>query len=96
MVHKHLYFTNAESRSTITVRIITAIFFPAESQLETYIKYMLGRLLGFLKNEKTHQSFRFGFRKRSDINSQWVVQYVIRIFNINNLLVKLLINNFCR
>lgn len=53
-------------------------------------------MLRFLKNEKIHQSFRFGFRKRSDINSQWVVQYVIRIFNINNLLVKLLINNFCR
>lgn len=47
MVHKHLYFTNSESFSTITVRIITAIFFPAESQLDTYIKYMLG----FLKNE---------------------------------------------
>lgn len=92
MVHKHLYFTNSESCSTITVRIITAIFFPAESQLDTYIKYMLG----FLKNEKIHQSFRFGFRKRADITSQWVVQYVIRIFNINNLLVKLLINNFCR
>lgn len=92
MVHKHLYFTNPESCSTITVRIITAIFFPAESQLDTYIKYMLG----FLKNGKIHQSFRFGFRKRSDITSQWVVQYVIRIFNINNLLVKLLINNFCR
>ena len=92
MVHKHLYFTNPESCSTITVRIITAIFFPAESQLDTYIKYMLG----FLKNEKIHQSFRVGFRKRSDITSQWVVQYVIRIFNINNLLVKLLINNFCR
>jgi len=67
-------------------------FFPAESQLDTYIKYMLG----FLKNEKIHQSFRSGFRKRSHITSQWVVQYVIRIFNINNLLVKLLINNFCR
>lgn len=67
-------------------------FFPAESQLDTYIKFMLR----FLENEKIHQSFRFGFRKRSDINSQWVVQYVIRIFNINNLLVKLLINNFCR
>ena len=53
-------------------------------------------MLGFLKNEKIHQSFRFGFRKRSDITSQSVVQYVIRIFNINNLLVKLLINNFCR
>ena len=53
-------------------------------------------MLGFLKNEKIHRSFRFGFRKRSDITSQWVVQYVIRIFNINNLLVKLLINNFCR
>ena len=92
MVHKHLYFTNPESCSTITVRIITAIFFPAESQLDTYIKYMLG----FLKNEKIRQSFRFGFRKRSDITSQWVVQYVIRIFNINNLFVKLLINNFCR
>ena len=92
MVHKHLYFTNPESCSTITVRIITAIFFPAESQLDTYIKFMLR----FLENEKIHQSFRFGFRKRSDINSQWVVQYVIRIFNINNLLVKLLINNFCR
>lgn len=92
MVHKHLYFTNPESCSTITVRIRTAIFFPAESQLDTYIKYMLG----FLKNGKIHQSFRFGFRKRSDITSQWVVQYVIRIFNINNLLVKLLINNFCR
>lgn len=92
MVHKHLYFTNPESCSTITVRIITAIFFPAESQLDTYIKYMLG----FLKNGKIHQSFRFGFRKRSDITSQWVVQYVIRIFNINNLLVKLLINYFCR
>lgn len=91
MVHKHLYFTNPESCSTITVHIITAIFFPAESQLDTYIKYMLG----FLKNEKIH-SFRFGFRKRSDITSQWVVQCVIRIFNINNLLVKLLINNFCR
>lgn len=92
MVHKHLYFTNPESCSTITVRIITAIFFPAESQLDTYIKFMLR----FLENEKIHQSFRFGFRKRSDINSQWVVQYVIRIFNINNLFVKLLINNFCR
>ena len=66
MVHKHLYFTNPESCSTITVRIITAIFFPAESQLDTYIKYMLG----FLKNEKIHRSFRFGFRKRSDITSQ--------------------------
>ena len=66
MVHKHLYFTNPESCSTITVRIITAIFFPAESQLDTYIKYMLG----FLKNEKIHQSFCFGFRKRSDITSQ--------------------------
>lgn len=92
MVHKHLYFTNPESCSTITVRIITAIFFPAESQLDTYIKFMLR----FLENEKIHQSFRFGFRKRSDITSQWVVQYVIRIFNINNLFVKLLINNFCR
>lgn len=38
--------------SAIIERIITAIFFPAESQLDTYIKYMLG----FLKNEEIHGS----------------------------------------